>query len=178
MHSPDYVNQRGFMCLKGQIKGLVDNTYTYMCVMQLVSCTPGNSCADCKRSCCLSAQSLIKALRQSRFSHGRVLINVDVEYIYMSVQIMGGKGPTEVGRVCINLAGAEKILLVYSGWGCGAGVSLALLSVILFSSSSSDKRSKELPSTWIGRLPERLEEKLIGPPRLQRRQVCLSKEQF
>lgn len=41
----------------------------------------------------------------------------------------------------------EKLRLfhVYSGWA--AGVSLALLSVILFSSSSSDTRSREVPST-------------------------------
>lgn len=59
----------------------------------------------------------------------------------------------------------RRLLFFYSG--CGAGVSLALLSVILFSSSSSDTRSREVPSTWIGRLPERLEEKLMGPPRLE-----------
>ena len=55
--------------------------------------------------------------------------------------------------------------LFYSGGG--TGVSLALLSVILFSSSSSDTRSEDVPSTCSWRLPERLEEKLMGPPRLQ-----------
>jgi len=35
----------------------------------------------------------------------------------------------------------------FSPSGCGAGVSLALLSVVLFSSSSSDTRSREVPST-------------------------------
>lgn len=55
----------------------------------------------------------------------------------------------------------------------GAGVSLALLSVVLFSSSSSDSSSREVPSTCSWRRPERLEEKLMGPPRLQEETVLI-----
>lgn len=52
---------------------------------------------------------------------------------------------------------------LYSGCGVGVGVSLA--SLALLSASSSDS-STEAPSICICRRPERLEEKLMGPPRL------------
>lgn len=150
------VTQRGCIFLKGQIKGLVDNIY--MCVMQLIYFTGNDLCCD--GSCCLWAQSYIRGKTKSIFTQEGAITR--------SVQMrVGCGGPKGSWKSLKKSSWAEMIRLVYSG--CGPGVSLALLSVILFSSSSSDRRSKELPSTGTGRLLERLEEKLMGPPRLQER---------
>lgn len=126
-----------------------------------------------------------KGKHKARSSHRRVL-NCNAGfwscYVFLWTTDLTRRGREgQKRRSWLRLGEAECIIflierphLVYSG--CCAGVSLALLSVILFSSSSSDRRSKEVPSTWSWRLPERLEEKVMGPPRLQveDKRACLS----
>lgn len=61
---------------------------------------------------------------------------------------------------CIASSG---FLRLYSDWGgCVSLTSLVLLSV------SSSESSREAPSMCSWRRPDRLEEKLMGPPRLER----------
>lgn len=85
------------------------------------------------RSCCLCLE------RSDLYRHGPEGQDEGPYSSWEEVSVLGLRDDSLMGEQKLRLS------LLYSGWG--AGVSLALLSVILFSSSSSDRRSKEVPST-------------------------------